>query len=193
MILAEFEQKKRISRRKFVLYEDKIAVEIKTPQTTSRYEVDIRDTGDKLHYHAENTKGGKTILVCIFLIPIVMTILMLAGDSINSGQVLAVWFCCFVIAFLAYIKEHADDVYLTGGQTNLSFFRDIPSEQKVLEFIELIKSTKKENLKKEYVAFDNDTDEDEYYNRLRWLKEQRILTEEEYENAKIDFEIKRLF
>ena len=36
----------------------RIAVELKTPRDTSKYEVNIRDTGEKLHYHSENTKGG---------------------------------------------------------------------------------------------------------------------------------------
>jgi hypothetical protein len=192
MILAEFVQKKRLSRRKFVLYEDRIALEIKTSQTTSKYEIDIRDLGDELHYHAENKTGGFIILACLFLIPVVMTILMFVRQTFNSGQVGGAWFCCLAIVFLAYIKEHEDDVYLTGGKKNISFFRNLPSEQTVLEFIEQIKRTKKECLKKDYLAYDGDTDEEEYYQRLKWLKEQRFLNGEEYEQAKIDFEIGRL-
>ena len=46
--------------------------------------------------------------------------------------------------------------------------------------------------KKEYLAFDSDTDADEYTDRLNWLKQQKLLTQEDYDNAKIDFEIKRL-
>ena len=71
-------------------------------------------------------------------------------------------------------------------------YHSIPTEEKVLSFIELIKTTKKEMFKKEYLAFDSDTDEDEYTDRLNWLKEQKLLTQEDYDNAKIDFEIKRL-
>ena len=191
-IVGELEQKKKLSRRKFILYEDRIAVEIKTAQTTSKYEVDVRDTGDKLYYHAENTTGGKVLLACIFFIPTIILTIMFFRHTINSGQLAAAWFCCFAVAFLAYIKENADDVYLTGGQKNLYFFRAIPSEEKVLEFIDLVKRTKKESLKNEHLAFDDETDEDEYYDKLKWLKAQNILTHEEYENAKIDFEIKRL-
>ena len=192
MVVAEFEQKKRLSRRKYVLHEDRIALEIKIPQTTSKYEIDIMDLGENLHFHFENTKGGFIIIGCLFLIPVVLTILMLVQHSFNGGQVAAAWFCCFTLVFLAYIKEHEDDIYLTGGKKNISFFRDIPSELKVLEFTEIIKSTRKECLKNNYLTFDNDTDEEDYYQRLKWLKDQKILNDEEYENAKIDFEIKRL-
>jgi len=192
MVVAEFEQKKRLSRRKYILYEDRIALEIKTPQTTSKYEIDILDLGDKLDYHAENTKGGFIILGCLFLIPVVLTILMLVEHTFNAGQVSGAWFCCFCLVFLAYIKEHVDDVYLTGGKKNISFFRNIPSEQEVIAFIDLIKQTKKECLKKEYLAFDSNTDEEEYYQRLKWLKDQKFLNDEEYENAQIDFAVKRL-
>ncbi|WP_207496771.1 hypothetical protein [Aridibaculum aurantiacum] len=192
MKIAELDQKIRLSRRKFVLYEDKVAVEIKTPKDTSRYEVDIRDTGEKLHYHAENTKGGYIILAVIFLVPVVVTIVSFTSNSINGGQVLGAWFCSLVIAFLAYIKEHVDDVYLTGGKTNLYFFRNIPSEQEVLHFIELVMTAKREMLKKEYLAFDKYTDEEEYHERLVWLRDNNLITKEDFENAKIDFEISRL-
>jgi hypothetical protein len=192
MTVAEFEQRKRLSRRKFVLYADRISLEIKTSQTTSKYEIDIRDLGDDLYYHSDNTKGGFIILGCLFLIPFIMTALMFVRQTFNSGQVAGAWFCCLAMVFLAYLKEHADDVYLTGGRKNVSFFRNIPSEPTVLEFIELIKRTKKECLKKDYLSYDDDTDEVEYFQRLKWLKEQKFLDTEEYEKAKIDFEINRL-
>ncbi|MCY7292761.1 MAG: hypothetical protein LH615_11340 [Ferruginibacter sp.] len=192
MVVAKFEQKQRLSRRKYILYEDRIGLEMKGSETTSRYEVDLVDLGDKLHYHSENTTGGFIIFGCLLLIPAGMTFLWLTRNSFNSGQIAAAWLCGVVLIFLAYIKEHVDDLFLTGGTKNIYFFRNTPSEQKVLEFIELIKSTKKTFIKKEHLAFDEGTDEDEYYHRLKWLKDQKLLDDEEYENAKIDFEIKRL-
>ena len=191
-MIAELKQKKRLSRRKYTLYQDKVGVEIHTSSETSKYEVDIQDTGEKLHYHADSRNGRYTILTILLLIPVIVTIIFFANRSINSGQVVAAWFCSLALLFLAYLKEPVDDVYLTGGKTNLCFFRSIPTEEKVLSFIELIKTTKKEMFKKEYLAFDSDTDEDEYTDRLNWLKEQKLLTQEDYDNAKIDFEIKRL-
>ena len=47
-------------------------------------------------------------------------------------------------------------------------------------------------MKKEYLAFDIDTDEEEYNHRLKWLKQEKLIIEEECDNAKIEFEIKRL-
>ena len=83
-------------------------------------------------------------------------------------------------------------IYLTGGNKNILFFRNTPSEKEVLEFIELIKRTKNSFIKKQYLAFDNDTDEAEYYHTLKWLKAQKILSDEEYENAKMEFDIHKL-
>lgn len=192
MVIAELEQKKRLSRRRYVLYENKVAVELKTPNETSKYEVDIMDTGDTLHYHAENTKGGYTILAILLLIPVIATIIYFVNQGVNSGQVAACWFCFVLILFLAYVKEPVDNVYLSGGKSNLLFFRTAPSEQTVLDFIELVKRAKKNLLKKEFLEFDDDTDEETYHSKLKWLKQQDIITGEEYEEAKLDFKIKRL-
>ncbi len=95
------------------------------------------------------------------------------------------------MALASLFKENAD-VYLTGGLKNLVFFRNKPSEEKVLEFINLIIEAKKEKIKKTYLIFDRYTNEEEYYARLSWLKNEGIISEEEYEERKIDFEIKRL-
>ena len=192
MIIAQFEQRQRLSKRKYILYADTIGVEMKGYDTTSRYEVELMDLGDKLHYHKESTTGGFIIFGCLLLLPVGMTFLWLTKGNINSGQVAAGWFCAIVLIWLAYIKEHVDDIYLTGGNKNILFFRNTPSEKEVLEFIELIKRTKNSFIKKQYLAFDKDTDEDEYYQTLKWLKAQKILSAEEYENAKIEFDIHKL-
>lgn len=191
-MIAVLEQKKKFSYRKHTLYNDKIVVEIKSPKDVAKYEVDVYQVGAKLHYHAENTKAGKIALLFLILIPIMLHILMILKHNIENRSLILTYGCCYVLALLSLFKENADDIYLTGGEKNLVFFRNKPSEEKVLEFINLVINAKKEKIKQAHLFFDCYTDEEEYYSRLSWLRGEGIISQEEYEEAKIDFEIKRL-
>jgi hypothetical protein len=191
-MIAVFEQKKLFSYRKHTLYEDKVTVEMKSAKDRAKYEVDIYKVGGKLHYHADNTTPGKVMFLILLLLPIALHVIMLVQKNLDTRTLLLTYACCYLLNLLGLLKENADDIYLTGGEKNLVFFRNKPSEEEVLKFIDLVIKTRKEKIKKDNLFFDRNTSEEEYYYRLLWLRDEGILNQEEYEVAKIDFEIKRL-
>ena len=188
-----FEQKRGINYRRHTLYDDRIMVEMRSIRKIDKYEIRIEDVGDDIHFQADNKIPGKTMLVICLLVPVILTVVQYLQHDINAGILAINYVGWFGLALINFFTQYQDDIFLTGGEKNLAFYRNIPSEQAVLDFIEEIKTAAKNYTKNKYLHFDENTDEDEYYSRLMWLKDSEMITQEEFDEYKIDFEIKRLF
>jgi hypothetical protein len=191
-MIAVLEQKRGFNYRKHTVFDDRVLVEMKTIRKINRYEVKIDKLGFETQYQADNTLPGKIFFIVCIAIPVAMTISELVFGNIGIRNLVINYVCWFSIALFNVLKQHQDDIYLVGGEKNLIFYRSVPSEQKVLEFISLVNKTTKEFIKNKYLTFDPATSDEEYWARLNWLKEAEMITEEEFENFKIDLEIKRL-
>ncbi|GEO08812.1 hypothetical protein [Segetibacter aerophilus] len=191
-MIAVLEQKRGFNYRRHTLFADKVLVETKSTSKIDKYEVRIEKLGFQTQYQADNTMPGKIFLVVCILIPVALTISELLLHNVGMRNLIVNYVCWLGLAIFSIFKQHQDDIYLVGGDKNLVFYRNIPSEQKVLEFIELVIKATKDNIKNKYLTFDPNTPDEEYIARLNWLKETDMITEEELENYKIDLEIKRL-
>jgi hypothetical protein len=191
-MIAVLEQKRGLNYRKYTLFPDKVLVETKSTSKINKYEVRIEKLGFQTQYQADNTLPAKIFLIICIAIPVALTILELLLHNVGTTTLVVNYVCWCGLALFSILKQHQDDIYLMGGDKNLVFYRNIPSEQKVLEFIDLIIKATKDNIKNKYLTFDPNTPDEEYLARLNWLKETEMITEEEFENYKIDLEIKRL-
>lgn len=191
-MIAALEQKRGFNYRRHTLYEDKVLVEMRSIRKIDRYEIRIDKLGFQTQYQADNTLPGKIFLAVCVVIPTALIIVELAMHNIGLRNLMVNCLCWFGLALFSLLKQHQDDIYLVGGDKNLVFYRNIPSEEKVLDFIALINRTTKEYIKNKYLTFDPATSDEEYWARLNWLKETELITEEEFEDYKIDLEIKRL-
>ncbi|ANI88057.1 hypothetical protein A9P82_01200 [Arachidicoccus ginsenosidimutans] len=191
-MIKEFIQKRGFNYRKFFLYSDKIIVETKSVRKINKYEAKLDRIGFNIHYQADNVMAGKIFLwVCIAL-PMILTVAELWEHNIDV-RTLIIFYVIFLILILTnFLKQHQDDIYLTGGQINLVFYRAIPNEQEVLNFISQIVRVSKEYLKEKYTQFDDFTKEEIFMNQLRWLLDRDVITNEEYNNIVENFKIKRL-
>ncbi|MBK9421330.1 MAG: hypothetical protein IPN44_09805 [Flavobacteriales bacterium] len=97
-----------------------------------------------------------------------------------------------LIAIIAYFKQHQDDIFLVGGQINLTFYRAIPNEHDVLEFIEKTRNEVKAYLKERYAVFDATTTELDFYSRINWLREKEVISPAEFAEYKTNFDTQRL-
>lgn len=191
-MIAVLEQKRGFNYRKHTIFEDKVLVEMKSISKIDRYEIRVDKLGFQTQYQADNTLPGKIFFIVCLVIPVALIISELLFHNIGSRNLMVNCACWFFLALFALLKQNQDDIYLVGGDKNLVFYRNIPSEQKVLDFIVLINKTTKEYIKNKYLTFDPATPDEEYWARLNWLKETEMITDEEFEDYKIDLEIKRL-
>lgn len=191
-MIAVLEQKRGFNYRKHTLFSDKVVVETKSTSKINKYEIGIEKLGFQTQYQADNTLPGRIFLAVCIVIPVALIISELLLHNVGTRTLLVNCVCWFGLALIGILKQPQDDVYLMGGDKNLVFYRSIPSEQKVLDFIGLVIKATKDNIKNKYLTFDPNTPDEEYLARLNWLKETDMITEEEFENYKIDLEIKRL-
>ena len=189
---TEFQQKRGLNFRKFTLTSDKIIVETRTLRKNDKYEIRLDRIGLETHYQSDNTIAGKIFFwFCIaIVVGSVFGIFFSTGKDFNISIFNAVLWT--LIACFVYFKPHQDDIYLVGGQANLVFYREIPNEKSVLAFIEKVKEHVRIYLKEKYTVFDSTTVEQDYYNRINWLRDSEIINYSEYVEYKTQFETQKL-
>jgi galactitol-specific phosphotransferase system IIC component len=189
---TELLQKKGLNSRKFILHADKITIETKTFHKINKYDVRLDNVGLDLHFQSENTIAKKIgFWSCIAAL--VGSVIMLLLTDVKE---LNVWIFNIVmltiISCIIYYYPHQDDIYLVGGHTNLVFFRNVPNEKIVLDFIDNVKSNVKNHLRVKYTAYDSSTSEHDFYNRLNWLKDCEVISQAEYIEYKTSFHTHKL-
>ena len=188
----EFQQKSWSNFRKYTLISDRIIVETKTLRKIDKYEVKLDRVGLDTYYQSDNTIAGKIFLaVCVVLV-----IASIVGYFLSNEKDSGIWVFNAILWLLmgcfAYFKKHQDDIYLVGGQNNLVFYRDIPNEKAVLEFIDKVKEQAKKYMKAKYTIFDSTTVEQDFYSRINWLRDREIISYSEYADYKSNFETQKL-
>ena len=191
-MIKEFKQKRKFNYRKHTLYEDKVVVEYKSAKQTVKYEVKIDQIGFDIHYERENSIHRKFMCYFFLIAPfIVIGIRFFVHNKFDFSTVGLIFGMSYIMLFLIYMNEDKDDLFLIGHK-NLVFYRNIPNENEVLDFIDLVISTSKKHLKSKYIVFDNHITEDDFFARLNWLLEMKIITIEELNDLREDFIVKRL-
>ncbi|MFT3949019.1 MAG: hypothetical protein QM763_18790 [Agriterribacter sp.] len=94
------------------------------------------------------------------------------------------WLCALfffsAITIVAYYNRNRDVLYLTGGQKVLELLAAKPTLNTVNSFIESVHNAMRQHLKNKFSTFDPDTPYEFRVNQLKWLKEIRVITDEEY-------------
>jgi hypothetical protein len=192
--MIEFKQKRRLQSRNFKLYDDRIVVETITLHKNRKYELKLDRLGHEILYESDSVLLGKIFLYVCLAIPPVLLLLKLTGLSSDiEYSVIGVNFILwYFLALINVLKPHQDDIIIVGGQSNLSFYRHIPNESAVLEFVNLVISASKKYLKDKLTRLDTSIPEEIFVNRLIWLKDQEILTESEFVKLKDEYKFKKL-
>lgn len=189
-LIKEFTQKRGLNFRKFCLYQNKITVETKTIRKIEKYEVRIENLGFDILYQADNVLIGKIwFYICLFAPILVYILKFIPGQNLPTTNLIIIHISCWFFALINYTKQHQDDIILKGPN-DLTFYRDIPNEQSVLEFLELVKLTTKEQLKRKYLNTDNYADDNEFRHTMNWLLERDIISMSEYKNVLNEYKLK---
>ncbi len=189
------EQKRGFNLRRHTLFDDHILVETKTLQKSERYEVKLETIGWEKFYKSEPTLPAKILFGICAAIPLVLTALILLGiEKYEQGTFLVNWVIwpIFAVLLFARVKNPPDDVYLTGGQRSLLFYRAVPTEPEVTRFMDGVIARSKQYVKEKYAKANPDIPKDVYFGRLQWMKEKEVISESEYQALKIEYDGMRL-
>ena len=188
-----FEQKRRLSLRRYTLYSDKILVETKTLRKNQKYEIKLDKIGKDIHYQSDSIIIGKIFFYVCLAFPVVLWIIyFIVPEQMDKGVATVNTVIWWFLALLNILKQHEDDIYLSGGQNSLVFYRAIPNEETVLDFIHKVINTSRSYLRDKYATVDTNIPEDIFVGRLFWLKEEEIISENEFYELKKEYSIKKL-
>ena len=190
--MREFRQRKGLNSRKYTLTKNSVLVEYKNIHKITRYEVRFDKIGLETFYHAENVIVGKIFTWFCLLLLIFMLTLHFGFGMIEQRVVLINSVIFGGMAIFSFLKQNKDDIFLTGGQTNIVFYRNKPNEEAVLHFIEEIKSEVKQYLMEKYTRIDDTISEQEYFARLNWLLEKDIISQKVFEQYKSQYNLQKL-
>lgn len=191
-MIKEFTQKQRQNTRKYFLFQDRIKIEIRSISKVDKYEIHFDKIGTEILYYAENTLPRTIFVLILSLIPIATLIVKyFIPDSMVIGTVYLTFGICLFMGLIIGFKKSADYVYIKGNE-NLTFYRKYPSEQAVLEFIDLIVKTSNKYFKDRYFKFDKFIPEDEFYNNIKWLLTKEIISNEEFEKIIVEYKTNKL-
>ncbi len=188
-----FEQKKGLGLRRYTLYSDKILIETKTIRKNQKYELRLDKIGRNIHYQSDSTIIGKIFFYICLAIPIILwTIHFIRPEQAEKGAAIANTVIWWTLALINILKKHEDDIYLVGGENNLVFFRTIPNEESVLKFIHQVIATSRTYLRNKYGVVNANIPEDLFLGRLNWLKDEEIISENEFFELKDEYNVKKV-
>lgn len=147
-----FIQKRGGSTRKFTLTDGKISVESKTIRSNVKYDVRLENLGSDIQYIEDNTKQNRLAIAVAVCVPFLVWAVYLAGDRKgDKAPLVGVSVLSFTMVLINFFKQYRDDIILAGGRDNLVFFRKVPNEAAVLDFIEAIKAASLRHVASRYI------------------------------------------
>ena len=186
------EQKQGANLRKYTLKEDRILVETRSLRKNEKYEFMLDNIGLDKVYKADSTILGKIFFYVCLALPIALTVAKLLGSNIDNNTLIINYVIWFGLAIVGYFRKSQDDIYLTGGPMALVFYRTIPTEKEVSDFIDGTIAASKKYIKEKYAKVNIDIPQEMFFGRLNLLKEKNIITESEYQEIKKEYELKKL-
>lgn len=191
MLCTLYQKRRPWSQRIFTLYSDRVVVESRTLRERSKYEVRLDKIGFDVVYHSDDTRAGKFMLYVCLIAPTLVTVVSFFRP-IEGKVILLSWATGVLLALLNLAKEHSDDIQLLGGERALVFYRNIPDERKVLEFIDLVTRTAKSYVKERFTKVEVGIPEEIFMSRLYWLYEREIISDAELGDLRNEYQVKKL-
>jgi hypothetical protein len=165
----------------FVLREDDIHVQSRDFEEELEYSLDYTDLG--LRTYRQSARKYRALQGLIFLAMGMVVITFLAAP--NPTQLVHPSVSWGVLAIgelgLAFIRLHQEPalIYLTGGQKQISFLADHPSEEELDSFVKELMKRIKDAYRETYLSKEDKLSDKEHRERIHWLREMKVITRPE--------------
>ncbi len=193
LIMSQLKQNTFTTEKEVFIQNDNLLVKTKNIQEDLEYKIKFEEIGFDIVKKRVKTANIPFYGFLLFdLLGVGLIINSVASHEPFKQQLLWLFVLLFfsIITIAAYHDRNKDVIYLTGGQKVLELLADKPDPQTVQTFIENIHIAMRQHFKSKFTKFDPGTPYEFRVNQLKWLKEIKALTEEEYEellgNTKTD-------
>jgi len=190
----KLKQRQGFKRKEFELKDNMLYVKTKSINETKEWTVKVETIGTTKYYQ----KRSKLIeylvagFLILFAISISVASILDKEHFVGVGPILFSLTLFGGLAALIITSPRKKELTILGGSTEVTFFPDSPSKEEVEAFIEVLMENSKKILLEKYGKIDIDLPEETQMNNLNWLKNQEILSEEEYERLKLEYKTKKL-
>ena len=192
-MMKELRQRRNLEKRNFYILDDTLKVEYLSLRKQSKFDLELDKIGFKTNYQSDNTLPGKIMFFIFTILPILYTIgVLISDEKVKIPELGMIWFFCILLNTFNLLKNHQDDIILTGSGSDIYFYRTKPSEKEVKQFIDDIIKISKEYKKTKYAKYNPLISEEQYDSNLLWLKQQKVIDEIEMLHLKEDYRIKKL-
>ncbi len=189
-------QKQGSRKNEFELNGNTLHIKTKSMGETKEWSVDVEYIGEERYYKTYSRLGPRIVGSLFFLVSLVSVVgFFMEKDWSNGDNIGALILGVFLfggLGLLAFLAPVRNELYLVGGSAQVMFLLNSPSKEEMENFIqEIIKRSKKTLLEK-YGKIDIDLPEETQFNNLYWLKNRGLLSEEEYEELKEEYKVRKL-
>lgn len=181
-------------KKEFELKGDKLFIKSKSLSKIEEYFVDIELVGEERYYKTHSRTGPRIVAIFFFGIPLTtLTAFLIDGDKIENLPIL-IFALMFGVGFglLALKAPLKNELHLFGGSSNVMFLLNSPSKEEMEKFIQELITRSRNIILEKYSKVDPDLPEEIQISNFYWLKQRGLLSEDEYENLKMEYKSKRL-
>lgn len=185
-IAMDLKQRRLLKTKEFKIVENGVRYFEKGPGNSLEGLYRFEDIGTDKISQKITKKGWLYGAIFLFLLSVILFVDELGGSDVESGAGLF-YFSFAIVCLGLYFFTSADYMYLTGdNMAPIQFFRSKPNPENVENFIDEVLNARKIYLKNKYAKVDPDIPaQDQIYSFIN-LREQGIITKEEFENLKND-------
>lgn len=188
--MREIKQRKGLETRKYSIRDEFVEVEYNTLREKLKYKIQLTEIGNEIEYEADNTILGKIMFAITALITSTCLILYLISYSEDPGTFALNAMIWGILSTFFILKPNKDDIIITNGNKVIRLFRNKPNEKEVLDFANnLIEIS---NTKKKEMLINFELSQDQFLENIDWLLHIKMIDQQEYENLRVEFEIKKL-
>ncbi len=186
-------QEKIFEKRVFTIQNNGLDVNIESPKGNQKFLIPFEEVGTRKFYKSAS-KVVPYIVIAIFgIILLILTYsYVFTESSMNEGTFLVNIIVWPIIILIIFLSSKQKSVFLVGSQRSIEFFADVPSEQEVENFLDKLIITTKVYLKEKYGKIDLDIPEEILIQNLLFLKNTDIITNDEYEELKKEYKLKKI-
>jgi len=184
-------QKQGSRHREFELHGSKLHVKTRSMGEHNEYTIDIECLGEERFYKTFSRTGPRIVGLFFYGIMILAFIDFFLEDNLTSSD--NIWGLILGILFggglgsLAFFAQLRNELHLVGGSAQVMFLLNKPSKEEMENFINEIINRSRKILIDKFSKVDPDLPEDIQIRNLYWLKERGLISEEKYEELKLEY------
>lgn len=184
--VIELKQRRFFTVKKFLITEIGVKVEEqKIGQSTEIFFPYDKISNDIEKYSFRSIKLLIAFIVLFTFFVITLIPIFFSNDvGVHSKENVITWGVLSFIFFIVYLFSIKNLIVVNCSEGRLPFFRNIPNSNTVEKFIENIFAKRKEYYINKITKIDGDYNLEELFQRYRWLHDNDIISDQEYQELK---------